>query len=57
MIRVRFESSHTFLTRSDLVPLIHVAAWRSYVNVVGTIGRSIGGPIGGLLADTIGWRW
>ncbi|KAF7949948.1 uncharacterized protein EAE97_003457 [Botrytis byssoidea] len=41
----------------DLVPLIHVAAWRSYVNVVGTIGRSIGGPSGGLLADTIGWRW
>ncbi|EDO01861.1 hypothetical protein SS1G_04336 [Sclerotinia sclerotiorum 1980 UF-70] len=32
----------------DLVPLIHVAAWRSYVNVVGTIGRSIGGPLGGL---------
>ncbi|KAF7892717.1 uncharacterized protein EAF02_000255 [Botrytis sinoallii] len=45
------------LTRPDLVPLIHVAAWRSYVNVVGTIGRSIGGPLGGLLADTIGWRW
>ncbi|KAA8576111.1 hypothetical protein EYC84_006273 [Monilinia fructicola] len=41
----------------DLVPLIHVAAWRSYVNVVGTIGRSIGGPLGGWLADTIGWRW
>ncbi|PQE17967.1 major facilitator superfamily transporter protein [Rutstroemia sp. NJR-2017a WRK4] len=41
----------------DLVPLIQVAAWRSYVNVVGTIGRGIGGPLGGLLADTIGWRW
>ena len=27
------------------------------MNVVATIGRSIGGPIGGLLADTIGWRW
>ncbi|KAM3084217.1 hypothetical protein ACMFMF_001574 [Clarireedia jacksonii] len=42
---------------SDLVPFIQVAAWRSYVNVVGTIGRGIGGPLGGLLADTIGWRW
>ena len=42
---------------SDLVPLIQVAAWRSYVNVVSTLGRSIGGPLGGLLADTIGWRW
>jgi MFS family permease len=27
------------------------------VNVVSTLGRSIGGPLGGLLADTIGWRW
>ena len=41
----------------DLVPLIQVAAWRSYVNVVATLGRSIGGPLGGLLADTLGWRW
>jgi MFS family permease len=42
---------------TDLVPLIQVAAWRSYVNIVATLGRSIGGPLGGLLADTIGWRW
>lgn len=41
----------------DLVPLIQVAAWRSYVNVFSTLGRSIGGPLGGWLADTIGWRW
>lgn len=27
------------------------------MNVVATLGRSIGGPLGGLLADTIGWRW
>jgi len=40
----------------DLVPLRNVATWRSYVNVVSTLGRSIGGPIGGFLADTIGWR-
>lgn len=42
---------------TDLVPLIQVASWRSFVNVVATLGRSIGGPLGGLLADTIGWRW
>ncbi|KAH7327133.1 major facilitator superfamily domain-containing protein [Rhexocercosporidium sp. MPI-PUGE-AT-0058] len=42
---------------TDLVPLIQVASWRSYVNVVATIGRSIGGPLGGYLADTVGWRW
>ncbi|KAH7033705.1 major facilitator superfamily domain-containing protein [Microdochium trichocladiopsis] len=32
-------------------------SWQSYMNVIATIGRSIGGPLGGLLADTIGWRW
>ncbi|RFU32551.1 hypothetical protein B7463_g3771, partial [Scytalidium lignicola] len=42
---------------TDLVPLIQVAAWRSYVNIVATTGRSIGGPLGGFLADTVGWRW
>ncbi|PBP26330.1 MFS general substrate transporter [Diplocarpon rosae] len=42
---------------TDLVPMIQVASWRSYVNVVSTFGRSIGGPLGGLLADTVGWRW
>jgi MFS family permease len=51
-----FLRSH-LLTELDLVPLIQVAAWRSYVNVVATLGRSIGGPLGGLLADTVGWRW
>ncbi|KAE9968812.1 hypothetical protein EG328_007270 [Venturia inaequalis] len=41
----------------DLVPLRQVASLRSYVNVAATTGRSLGGPIGGFLADTIGWRW
>jgi predicted MFS family arabinose efflux permease len=41
----------------DLFPLRQVAALRSYVNIAATSGRSLGGPIGGLLADTIGWRW
>lgn len=41
----------------DLVPLIEVATWRSYVNLLATLGRSIGGPLGGFLADTVGWRW
>ncbi|KAH8594599.1 major facilitator superfamily domain-containing protein [Bisporella sp. PMI_857] len=41
---------------TDLVPLIQIAAWRSYVNVIATLGRSIGGPLGGFLADTVGWR-
>jgi MFS family permease len=39
------------------VPLRQVASLRSYVNIAATTGRSLGGPIGGALADTIGWRW
>lgn len=41
----------------DLAPLRDVASWQSYLNVVATVGRSLGGPTGGFLADTIGWRW
>ncbi|KAF3034326.1 hypothetical protein E8E12_005202 [Didymella heteroderae] len=42
---------------TDLVPLRDVATWRSWVNLVATTGRSIGGPLGGWLADYVGWRW
>ncbi|GKT45490.1 vacuolar membrane-associated protein iml1 [Colletotrichum spaethianum] len=42
---------------TDLVPLRDVAAWQAGVNLASTIGRSLGGPVGGWLADTIGWRW
>jgi MFS family permease len=45
------------LIRLDLVPIRQVAAWRSYVNVFHIFGRSVGGPLGGFLADTVGWRW
>ncbi|KAL1608007.1 hypothetical protein SLS60_002946 [Paraconiothyrium brasiliense] len=38
---------------TDLVPLRDVATWRSYVNIAATTGRSIGGPLGGWLADTL----
>ena len=42
---------------TDLVPLREVASWRSYVNIAGTMGRGLGAPLGGLLADLVGWRW
>lgn len=42
---------------TDLAPLRDVATWQSYLNVIATIGRSLGGPIGGWLTDSIGWRW
>ena len=46
--------THPFL---DRVPLSEVTIWRSYTHVIATLGRSSGAPLGGLLADTVGWRW
>ncbi|KAL2179355.1 major facilitator superfamily domain-containing protein [Thermothelomyces heterothallicus CBS 202.75] len=42
---------------TDLLPIREVAQWRAYVNLVATLGRSIGGPLGGWLVDVVGWRW
>lgn len=44
-------------TCEDIVPRRDVASWRAYVNISMTLGRSAGGPLGGWLTDTIGWRW
>lgn len=33
------------------------AQWRGIGNVVVTTGRAFGGPVGGFLSDTVGWRW
>ena len=55
---MRFSLSRSGLANlADIVPRRDVATWRAYVNVVMTLGRSIGGPLGGWLTDTIGWRW
>lgn len=45
------------LCSTDRLPLNEVAVWRSYSHIVATLGRSSGAPLGGLLADTVGWRW
>ncbi|KAH8660573.1 major facilitator superfamily domain-containing protein [Xylariales sp. PMI_506] len=42
---------------ADLIPLPKVAQYRAYVKLTATIARSLGGPIGGWLAGSIGWRW
>ncbi|KAE8154678.1 major facilitator superfamily domain-containing protein [Aspergillus avenaceus] len=42
---------------TDVVPRREVAAWRAYINIAMTLGRSAGGPVGGWLTDAIGWRW
>lgn len=44
------------LVVTDLLPVREVAAWRSYINVMAVMGRCVGGPLGGWLADVIGWR-
>ncbi|KAF3023456.1 hypothetical protein E8E14_000763 [Neopestalotiopsis sp. 37M] len=42
---------------TELVPMSEVAQLRSYVNIVQTLGRASGAPLGGLLAERVGWRW
>ncbi|KAK7941025.1 uncharacterized protein PG986_013412 [Apiospora aurea] len=42
---------------TDLVSLRDRGVWQGYINIVFGAGIASGAPIGGLLADTIGWRW
>jgi predicted MFS family arabinose efflux permease len=41
----------------DIAVPSNVAVLRSYVNIASTVGLSFGGPLGGFLGGTIGWRW
>ncbi|KAK0475707.1 MFS general substrate transporter [Armillaria novae-zelandiae] len=42
---------------SDIVPLRSRGTWQGIINIVFATGSAIGAPLGGILADTIGWRW
>ena len=42
---------------SDVIPLRERAPWQGYLNLINAAGLAVGAPIGGLVADTIGWRW
>ncbi|EED16301.1 EF hand domain protein [Talaromyces stipitatus ATCC 10500] len=42
---------------SDLVPLRDRGLWQGIINIIYATGSGIGGPLGGILADYIGWRW
>ncbi|KAL4878351.1 major facilitator superfamily domain-containing protein [Aspergillus karnatakaensis] len=42
---------------TSLLPTKDIALYRGYQNSISITGRSLGAPIGGFLADTIGWRW
>ena len=42
---------------SDIVPLRERGVWQGYTMMIFAAGMSTGAPLGGLLTDTIGWRW
>ena len=42
---------------TDIVPLRERGVWQGYLNLIFAAGTSTGAPLGGLLADSIGWRW
>lgn len=42
---------------SDAVPLRERGKWQGYINIVYATGAGTGAPLGGILADKIGWRW
>lgn len=42
---------------SDTVPLKDRGIWQGYINIIYAAGAGCGAPLGGLLADSIGWRW
>lgn len=41
---------------SDMVPLRERGVWQGYLALIFAAGQSLGTPLGGLFADTIGWR-
>ncbi|CEQ38765.1 SPOSA6832_00235 [Sporobolomyces salmonicolor] len=45
------------IVTSDLVPLRKRGVYQGLGNVVYAGGAAIGGPLGGWLGDSIGWRW
>ncbi|CAG8979604.1 hypothetical protein HYALB_00012231 [Hymenoscyphus albidus] len=42
---------------SDLIPLRKRGMWQGIGNICYGIGSGLGGPFGGWVNDTIGWRW
>ncbi|EUC34710.1 hypothetical protein COCCADRAFT_3916 [Bipolaris zeicola 26-R-13] len=46
----------TTVLMSDILGLRERGTWQGYLNLVYAVGASAGAPLGGLLADSIGWR-
>ncbi|KAJ4326408.1 hypothetical protein N0V94_000083 [Neodidymelliopsis sp. IMI 364377] len=47
----------TSILLSDVVSLRDRGTWQGYVNLIYAVGAGAGAPLGGLLAESIGWRW
>lgn len=41
---------------SDVIPLRHRGLYQGLTNIVYGLGNGLGGPVGGILNDTLGWR-
>ncbi|KAI9733119.1 MAG: hypothetical protein M1834_003666 [Cirrosporium novae-zelandiae] len=42
---------------SDIIPLRERGTWQGIFSIVAAAGAGCGAPLGGMLADYIGWRW
>lgn len=42
---------------SDAISLRERGQWQGYINIIYAAGAGTGAPLGGILADSIGWRW
>ncbi|KAF5600287.1 multidrug resistance [Fusarium pseudoanthophilum] len=42
---------------SDLVPLKDRGMWQGKISILFFAGTATGAPLGGILADSVGWRW
>ncbi|KAL4942045.1 hypothetical protein BDV06DRAFT_170518 [Aspergillus oleicola] len=42
---------------SDIIPLRERGVWQGVINIIYATGSGVGAPLGGILADYIGWRW
>lgn len=45
------------IVTSDLVPIEIRGIYQSYINIMFGVGATAGAALGGLIADTLGWRW